>query len=241
MINRTLLSGVTVCLGLMDVFADLPTDTAIPLPVAPFVSEPVPGTKWRVAIKYPDIKASDTPISSTRENSVENQRPDRIETHCGISGSRITVKNSLGAILCDGFVIGNRLFKLNPGTGSVSIVPSDEGNFASPVFVRSYQGSEWVTMETYQGVDKIGKEACYKFMKPAQVVSDPSEGFSHPELTVWIQVVNKIPVLFRIGDVVYSYSAIEPADADIFVPPEIRKLNDKINREQKALSAMRRR
>lgn len=242
MIKRPLLLGLTLCLRIPCAFAESPpAESAIPLPAAPFVSEPAAGTKWQIAIKYPDRKAAETTDSSKQETGADLQRPGVIECHCGSSGTKILVKTAQGPVLSEGFVVGNSLLRWNPGTGSVSILPSDEGNFASPIFVRGYQGTGWISLGTYQGIEKIGKEACYKFVKPALTVSDPSEGFSHPELTAWIQIGNKIPLQFRIGDAVYSFSMIEPADADIVLPPEVLKTIEKVNREHKALSAMRRR
>jgi len=242
MIKRPLLLGLTFCLRFPCAFAESPpAESAIPLPVAPFVSEPVAGTKWRIAIKYPDKKAAETTDSAKQETGADLQRPGVIECHCGSSGTKILVKTAPGTILSDGFVVGNSLLRWNSAIGSVSILPSDEGNFASPVFVRSYQGTGWISLGTYRGIDKIGKEVCYKFIKPALTVSDPSEGFSHPELTAWIEVGSKIPLQYRIGDAVYSFSAVEPANTDIVLPPEVLKVIEKVNREHKALSLMRRR
>jgi hypothetical protein len=200
-------------------------------PAAPFVSEPAVGTKWVITLKYPKKNSPGTTEAPGRQSA---PRASTIECQRGLSGTRITVKDAQNAPISEGFLVGNHVLKTNTA-GSVSILPSDAENFASPIFVPGYQGTEWVSLDTYKGVEKTGKETCYKFVKPARLVSDASEGFSHPELAAWIQVGSQIPARVKIGDVTYSFSSIEPATPDIDMPPEIRRAAEKLQLEQRAL------
>jgi hypothetical protein len=241
MITRFFLPGLAFCVLGLTTFAEPSSATSdIPTPTPPFVSDPASGTKWNITLKYQGGNGKTTAGGTSPEANPQNQQhPATIECQRGLSGTRITLRDAQGGAIKEGFLVGNWMLRMNP-RGTVSILPSDEKNFASPFFVRGYQGTEWVSMQYYQGVEKIGKDACYKYAKPARMVTDPSEGFSHPEVKAWIQVDTKIPLLISIGDIAYSYSPIESAGPDIDMPPEIRKTAERLKLEQRALEQMRR-
>lgn len=229
---RTLFFGSIFGFLVVSSFAELPSAVSdVPPPTAPFVSEPAIGTRWVLTLKYAKESNPGTTEAPGRQSTA---RVSTIECQRGLSGTRITIKDARNALVSEGFLVGKHVLKSTP-VGSVNILPSDAENFASPIFVPGYQGTEWVSLDTYKGVEKNGKEMCYKFVNPARAVSDVSEGYAHPELVAWIQVGSKIPSRVKIGDVTYSFSSIEPAAPDIDMPPEIRRAAEKLQLEQRAL------
>ena len=214
------------CLGLRPAAA-----ATVPPPTAPFVAAPVPGTQWSISLNYPKREG---------EGAAPAGRLAGITGHYGENVTLVRQQRAEGKAQ-EGFVAGNKVLAVNSATGRVMILPSDEGNWGSPFFIRGFPGMQWLSQATYRRVEEKNGVDCYTFHQEARSFSDPSEGISHPDLTAWVRVKDKAPVAFRIGEIDYLYAPLTRGSVRVTLPDAVRRMAERLAAQQRALEAMRRR
>jgi hypothetical protein len=129
----------------------------------------------------------------------------------------------------------------DPKTGKLVSTYVEDVNYLNPYFVRGFPGAIWITLNQYQGIQKIGDVTCYKFVRPpARAPNVLVNGdFPLPEFTALINVANKVPVRINLGIAVYQYSPMQPINPDLDVPPDVAKFLAEVGKEQNSLEIMR--
>lgn len=202
-------------------------------PTPPLCATPVPGNAWTISVSY------STDSKSPSAEIAEGLQITRIKCVFGSEVSLVEVTYGNGNVE-EAFVFREKVARMFPGAAAASLLLNDQANFASPVFVRGFQGMAWLSEANFEGVEDRGGEPCYKFFKAGQIFQLPEDGISHPDLTAWVKVKDKSPVAFRIGNVDYMYSAVTQARSNISLPKEVVAILDRDRSEEAAIRAMRR-
>jgi len=237
MINRKLLSILALS-SLFGSCLDLRAQEEAPIspPTPPFVTDPTPGTQCNITVEY-DKAPSDPGTTSARVAPKVKQLAG-IHVSYGADATQIVAHWSDGSEIV-GYLIKGRLFE-KLSSGRVSVQPPQDDNFFPSIFVTGYPGTSWLSLAGYKGLDRTDHGKAYKFYQPSKIVEIAGVAIYIPDLTAWIYVVNKIPAKVKMGNVTYTYSAIQASNQQIDLPDDVQKALKETELEQKSLDSMRR-
>lgn len=205
----------------------------IPTPRPPLVATPQPETIWYIASE----PKKPSPATAPPANPADLQ-PIAIRAERGKEVTHIVATLNDGTTP-EGYVLGSHYFQCAPQTGRILTSPTQERDYAIPIFVNGYQGTAWISLKQYQGVEKIDGQECYKYSQEASSASESDIAQPHPKLAAWIRVSDKIPMRIQIGDICYRYSFPKVGPLSIALPPEMAKVAQKMQKEEHSLEVMR--
>lgn len=210
-----------------------------PAPIPPLVAAVQAGTQWEISMRYLDTDtAKKSGGSSVAKIPPKERRPVTISCRRGADLTQTVVMWSDGSS-AEGYIVGDSVLWRKSDSKRLFVVPSQDKDYACPLFVSGFIGTAWLSMEFYKGVERVEKEKCFKFVRPPSIPTNPETEVGYPELTSWIRVSDKTPMRVRIGDTIYDYSIVQPVSEPVVLPSDMRQAFERLLKEQRSLELMK--
>lgn len=238
---------IAVLVGMVPALAQKKGDE-IPPPSAPFFTAPPWGSAWSMNVTYnvPDKSAKgEAAVPRPLTDPEKNVLPDSMQIRLGgnkVVEGIITYGNGRKETY---YISQGMLFQKYMNNNLVSVSPAAEGDAAfdstdigtTPALFRisKFPGTGWLSLATYQGIELIDKEPCYKYAMTTSAV----DGFADIHRQTWIRVSDGYPVQARINNTLLRFSPVALLAENILLPPEYQAMAQKVDNQRKAMEAMR--
>ena len=206
-----------------------------PLPAAdapkpPFVKAAPAGTTWSVEIRNRALdKPTDAPAEDPGAPKLVVSVPVKISCHSGTNGVQVYNTAFSDGKYDEYYVFKRQMLRKYDGSEKIAVLSAPE----------AFPGLEWLPSGgTYVGEDAVDSKPCYKFkVTPEYLAAIPL--LPETRYFAWIEIATGYPVQVQTDDILYRYSAVEPWNESVELPPAYQAALKKIAQQQRALEVMR--
>lgn len=255
MVAKSFTSFTLAFLGAAALIAKAQPAPTPPPPTAPFVATPQKNTMWSIKVtREDDLKEAKSGEPAQNDPRVKNrelleeiavQKDDKVTR---IVASYTTGNKQEGYLVQDHFAVRSTV-----NSNEAVVMEAAKGkNGSMEIFTTDFQGTQWIDLPYYQGVEKLGETLCYVFARQPNKAEPPEENagpnaapplsfmpLNFMPLKAYIDAKTKIPVRVQLGPTTYDYSPIAPLGGTISLPASFVEAAREYTRQMEILQRLK--
>jgi hypothetical protein len=213
------------------------------------VTEPPAGSTYTISITYSDIPTELTASGQAVSNFL-GDRPVKVQVWRDAKSRRILVDHANG-VKSEGFLFDSGfVIRSTANSDKTFVSVGGKGRDASlDFFTKDFQGTQWLDMKFYTGIQQADGQPIYTFHQPAgspPVIDTSDEGLppnytqlDYMELTAQLRAADKSPIVVTLGPATYSFSPVQPWSGTITLPENFKTSAENFTQELSIIEALR--